>query len=358
MESNVPIRDPSVFAPDYQPPELAFRGSHLTHLAMALRQARPTAPLGRFTPFLYGESGTGKTAVITRVLRELGGKVTSATVDCFEARTPHAVLEAVISQLHVSQGLKAVRYGLLDLPKVSTARNREKLRRFARDNPLILVLEDIDRMAPKAREETLYHLCDLSGVALVLTARPTDAIHELDFRVSSRLSTVGIEFPPYSKEQLRHILRERAVLGLAPGSWNAKLLGLIAEVSFGNARTAIGALNKLAVQAEYEGRPRLSLSEMQKAVAWTRNASVMARLRGLNRHQFALYQVVLKRREVTSPDLKKAYVSFCEKSGLRPVATRTIRLYMNELSLRGLVSQEPAAEARGEAKLFRTGQSP
>ena len=345
------VKDHKVFGKEYRPSEIALRRSQTERLRFCLRSARGGHRSRPLSAFLFAESGTGKTEAIRHVLAALGAS--AITVNCFESRTLHAVLERMVSELRVSEGLRAIRHGLLGIPRASAARNKERLRRFLKGATPIVVLENVDKMPPKARERVIYNLRDLDGLTLILTACSRRAVEELDERVVSRLGPVVIEFLSYSREDVVRILEERAREGLSPRAWNTGLLASIARKTGGNARSAITALEKLAARADHTRRSRIQLQDIPKATAEAGEQERHVALHGLNRHQLALYRLVLKRREIASPDLRKAYISFCENSGLRPIAARTARLYMNELSLRGLVSQESAAEARGEAKLFR-----
>ena len=275
-------------------------------------------------------------------------------MNCFEDKTLQAVLERVIAELRISKGLRSIRSGLLDVPKASTMQNIERLRRYLKENHLLLVLEEIDRAAPKVREEILYNLCELENLTLILTAQNRTALEELDERVRSRVNAVEIEFVSYTPEQLEEILRERAELGLIRGAYDAEALHTIAEMAAGNARSAIGILERLALLAESEGRSGISQKDVDHAWESSRKSQQLEKLRGLNRHHLLIYRAIVERGKVVSSVLKNEYYQRCRVEGLTPVAPRTLRDYPAELARRGLIQQEPAgAGSRGEAKLYR-----
>ena len=348
---NSVVKDHKVFGKEYRPSEIALRRSQTERLRFCLGSARGEQRSRPPSAFLYGESGTGKSETIRHVLAALGAS--AVTVSCFESRTLHAVLERMVSEFRVSEGLRTIRHGLLGIPRASAARNKERLRRFLKGATPIVVLENVDKMPPKARERVIYNLRDLDGLTLILTACSRGAVEELDERVISRLGPVVIEFLSYSREDVVRILEERAREGLSPLAWNPGLLAAIARATGGNARSAIAALERLAARADHTRRPRIWLQDIPKATTEAVEQERHVALHGLNRHQKELYRVVKERGRVTSPELRRTYLLRCRKASWKPVADRTIRAYMNELCLRGLASQEPAAEVRGEAKLFR-----
>jgi Cdc6-like AAA superfamily ATPase len=347
MTTEAIITGSEAFSDRYKPTEFKFRREQIEKIRFCLQNRR-----NKVSMFLFGPSGSGKSATVQRVLNEIRKDV--VTVNCFESRTLQAVLERVIAELRISKGLRSIRSGLLDVPKASTTQNIERLRRYLKENNLLLVLEEIDRAVPKAREDILYNLCELENLALVLTAQDEMALQELDERVRSRVNAVEIEFQPYAQDQLKKILRERAEAGLAGDSYDQALLRVIAEISGGNARNAIGILERLALLAESEGRTCISQKDVERAWQSSRTSQQLEKLRGLNRHYLLIYRAIVEHGPMVSSLLRKEYYLRCRVEGLRPVAPRTLRDYPAELARRGLIQQEPAgAGTRGEAKLYR-----
>jgi Cdc6-like AAA superfamily ATPase len=341
------IANPVVFTDKHKPSELKFRQEQIEKMRFCLQNRQSKVNL-----LLYGRSGSGKSAVIRQVLHEI--RKDAVTVNCFECRTLQTVLEHVLAELRLSKGLRSIKNGLLDLPKASTTHNKERLRKYLKVNHLILVLEEMDRIVPKIREEILYNLCELENLTLIFTAQDKDALAELDERVRSRVNPVEIEFAPYTPEQIEEILCERAEFGLAKGSCDEEALRTVAEIAAGNARSAIGILERLALLAESEGRTHISQKDVEHAWQSSRNSQQLEKLRGLNRHHLLIYRAIAEHGELVSSVLRNEYYLRCRLEGLRPVAPRTLRDYPAELVRRGLIQQEPAgAGSRGEAKLYR-----
>jgi Cdc6-like AAA superfamily ATPase len=347
MTTEAIITRSEVFSDRYKPTEFKFRQERIEKMRFCLQNRQSKVNL-----FLYGPSGSGKSAVIRQVLDET--RKDAVTVNCFECKTLQTVLEHVLAELRLSKGLRSIKNGLLDLPKASTTHNKERLHRYLKENCLILVLEEIDRTVPKIREEMLYNLCELENLTLIFTAQDKDALEELDERVRSRVNPVEIEFAPYTPEQIEEILCERAEFGLAKGSCDEEALRTVAEIAAGNARSAIGILERLALLAECAGKDRITRQDVEQLWQTVRNAERLERLRGLSRHHLLLYQTITERGGVVSSMLAREYYERCRMEGISPVAPRTLRDYPGELVRRGLIQQEPAgAGSRGEAKLYR-----
>lgn len=341
------ITDPKAFGDRYGLVEIRFRKRQIKKILFCLQDT-----LSRVNMFLFGPSGSGKTATIRHTLKKVNRD--AVTVSCFERRTLQAILERVLSKLRLSKGLRSIRSELLDVPKASTAQNKERLRRYLKENQLILVLEEIDRAVPKAREEILYNLCRIKNLTLIVTAQDGTALHELDERVRSRVNAVQIEFAPYKPKQLGEVLRGRAEIGIVQGGYDEGVLRIVAETSFGNARTAIGILKRLAVLAECEQKDRIDHRDIERIWQTAENAQRHEKLAGLSRHHILLYEAIVERGEAVSSVLRREYYQRCKQEGLKPVAPRTLRDYPGELVRRGLIQQENGgAGTRGEAKLYR-----
>ena len=151
MNEKPVITDPAVFTDDFSPKKVEHRKRHIDRMLLCIGNKDNPGNL-----FLFGPSGSGKSAGIAAAL-EAGG-LEAVTVDCFETRTLSAILEKILSHLRVSKGLQGIRRGIFDIPRAGAVQNMERLRRYLKDGRLVVVIEEIDRAAPKAREEIIYNL--------------------------------------------------------------------------------------------------------------------------------------------------------------------------------------------------------
>jgi len=223
---------------EYLPKLLTARTSHVNKLVDCLLPLQKnTKPLHAW---IHGPSGSGKSSVVRKALGQLEEmRVRTVLVNCWTSQTFYTVLESIFQELKALVGEKR-----------EANYKFEKLRRIAKDNPLIIVLDEIDQMFLKERNATLYNLAMLGQAGIVCLSQTRESYVKLDSRVSSRLQSVFFDFQPYSQEQICMILQERAEQGLESDSWCEKDLENIANASNGDARIAIQTLRIAAYLAE------------------------------------------------------------------------------------------------------------
>ncbi|ESQ20723.1 MAG: NB-ARC domain, partial [uncultured Acidilobus sp. CIS] len=148
------LRNREVLLPDYVPLELPHRSEEIRRLAEvvapALRGERPN------NVFIYGLSGTGKTAVTKYVLRRLqelasqkGAMVQSIYVNVRQRETPYKVLADVAEQL----GLRVPFTGL----SIGELFSRIVKRLSRLEGVYIVVLDEIDFLVRRG-DDVLYDL--------------------------------------------------------------------------------------------------------------------------------------------------------------------------------------------------------
>ncbi len=170
------VKNPSVLEDDYLPEHLLGNDDKLTeiegYLSPVLRKQRP------LHVWCYGDPGTGKTAMARRVLarmrRESGVK--GVYVNCWGHDSLYSILDYITAELRI-----------LRAEEQRTARKLEKFQQYIKDEPFILILDEMDKPSPKERASIIYSLCGLPQVGLVCISNSCDPLFELDARVKSRL---------------------------------------------------------------------------------------------------------------------------------------------------------------------------
>jgi len=293
--------------------------------------------------WLYGPPGAGKTATGRFMLRQLTQiyKVYGIYVNCWERNTLYSVIEKIITDLRI-----------LGAEKPDTSFKIERLQRFLKDTPLVLVLDEIDHPAHKERNSILYNLCTLGNVGLVCICNSRSFLYDLDERIKSRLNSTQIEFQPYSVSDLCYILSLRAETALVPRTWDKNLLETISEMADGDARIAIQTLKNAAYYAEKSNRLKILPEHIEKA--W-KDASAIKRTYLLNKltadHKI-LFEIIKSRKEILSSKLWEIYLSVAKKKGIQPIALRTYSEYINKLRDLVLIKAE-RARVRGRVRVFR-----
>jgi Cdc6-like AAA superfamily ATPase len=281
------------------------------------------------------------------VLDELTAKGGLAVyVNCVEYPTLHSVLEKLIGDLHI-----------LRTERISTSYKLEQLARFLKGRPLVIALDEIDRVAPKDQRRLLYTFASLQKTGVVCIASSETFLQGLEDAVRSRLLPVEIRFEPYNPETLESILEQRAELGLRAGACDPALIAGLANFTAGDARAAIQALRRGAMAATQQGKRVIALEHVKEG--WQDGAQLrreyLASL--LSDHHRAILDILAAHGQLTSTRLYRSYLGECERLRLRPIAVRTFSHYMCKLAAMGLVESR-RADAKGNTKLFRFPEPP
>jgi len=230
--------------------------------------------------WLYGAPGTGKTATAIYTLRPLEEKngLKAIIVNCWEKHSFYEILDEMLSELKI---LGAVEH--------RTSFRLEKLRSCLRDRPVVIVLDEIDRIRPSERSSILYNLDGIFNAGLVCISDSTRALHELEERVRSRLNPHTVFFPGYSSGELFEILQGRVQVALFDNTWSQAALKKIALMAEGDARAAIRMLRRAAVQAEHNGIRKITTAGLKKQFEADREAKRNYLLDHLTRDHRMLY---------------------------------------------------------------------
>jgi len=295
-----------------------------------------------FDCLCYGKPGTGKTLlvkyVLDRLLEEIG--VSKFYVNCWEKRTLAEILDDLLVQA--------------EIPVVSSscAIKYSRLKKLIKP-PIIIALDEVDKLKFRELNDTLYLLKTLNKVGLILISNSRRCILNLDPRVESRLNLHLIHFPPYSQEELMFILKHRVVdcKALYPGTWSIKVLELISKLANGDARAAIQTLRNAAQIAEDLGRSKITTEDVVRARKKVEEVKRRYRLKALGEHYELIYKIIEENDEITSRELFLKYKEKCLENGLNPKSYRSLNNYIQELIRMGYIRVE-RVNRRGNIRRF------
>ena len=169
----------------------------------------------------------------------------------------------------------------------------------------------------------------------------------LEGAVISRLGTSSlVKFSPYDVNQLYQIVEQRAKLTIKPGSYDEKILRLIAEGSeqYGDARRVIESLNNAVLKAESEGRSNLEMDDVQQASTHINPSMSEDIVKNLTTHQklvsLAICRRLRKESNMTSKDVQGIYAVVCEEYMVKAKGQTTIWKIINDLEISGIISRE------------------
>jgi cell division control protein 6 len=341
MDEGHIIINPGDLAEEYVPDKIPGRDKQLLELANCLKPA-----LFRRKPahsWLYGPSGTGKTATSKYVLRQMESeaKIKGVYVNCWEYHTLHLVMEKIVTELRI-----------LHTAQSSTTYKLLKFQKHIQFNPFLIVLDEIDKPEPKERNNILYTLSTTANVGLICISNDRLALFSLDDRVRSRLNPRHIEFLPYTENELIAILTQRAGLSLLPKSWNDKVLQRIASISGGDARMAIHTLKDSAHDAEINRDKAITESHIRNGLKNSSGWKKTYLLEQLTPDHKILFMIIEKNPSITSGELWQNYILECRERGTEAIAVRTFSKYTARLRDVGLIRMEPAKVKEGNIRKF------
>jgi len=363
------LRNREVLLPDYVPLELPHRSEEIRRLAEvvapALRGERPN------NVFIYGLSGTGKTAVTKYVLRRLqelasqkGAMVQSIYVNVRQRETPYKVLADVAEQL----GLRVPFTGL----SIGELFSRIVKRLSRLEGVYIVVLDEIDFLVRRG-DDVLYDLTRVNEhlqrarVSVIGITNSVRLVDSLDPRVRSSLGEQTLVFSPYNAEQLKDILSQRAAMAFNDGALEEGVIPLCAALAareHGDARRALDLLRVAAEIAEREGAPRVTEEHVMRARAEIERDKVSDVIRTLPLHSKLVLASVLSatgwgRGEATTGDVYSTYRSVVRSLGLEEVTLRRVSGVLGELDMLGIISGRVVSRGRyGKTRVVELAAEP
>jgi cell division control protein 6 len=363
------LRNREVLLPDYVPLELPHRSEEIRRLAEvvapALRGERPN------NVFIYGLTGTGKTAVTKYVLRRLqelasqkGAMVQSIYVNVRQRETPYKVLADVAEQL----GLRVPFTGL----SIGELFSRIVKRLSRLEGVYIVVLDEIDFLVRRG-DDVLYDLTRVNEhlqrarVSVIGITNSVRLVDSLDPRVRSSLGEQTLVFSPYNAEQLKDILSQRAAMAFNDGALEEGVIPLCAALAareHGDARRALDLLRVAAEIAEREGAPKVTEEHVMRARAEIERDKVSDVIRTLPLHSKLVLASVLSatgwgRVEATTGDIYSTYRSVVRSLGLEEVTLRRVSGVLGELDMLGIISGRVVSRGRyGKTRVVELAADP
>jgi len=367
LESTHIFRDREVLRHDYVPETLPHREEQIHCLgeivAPVLRNSRCS------NVFIYGKTGTGKTAATKYVLNklslkasEVGAPVKVCYVNCRLAGTEYRIFSSLCSAL----GVKVPFTGLA----VGEVFDRFKERLDSRKTLIIMVLDEIDALIKNRGDVLLYELTRInetlrhSRASIVGISNDLRFKEFLDPRVLSSLSEEEIVFRPYDAAELQDILWERARLAFFEGVLLEGTIGLcaaLAAAEHGDARRALDLLRVSGELAEREGGTYITEDHIRQAEKRIEHNRIVEALVNLPLHsKIVLCSVYLLGKANVScaitGDIYEIYCELCDQSELSPLTQRRVSGLINELDMIGLLNTRVVSMGRyGRTKKIRLG---
>lgn len=329
---------------DYVPDKLLFRDDEIKAVAEPLTPLLKGARTSNL--FLYGMPGTGKTVVAKHVLKYLGSRSANMKVKVALAysNTKIAGREySVLVELGNALGLNLPSTGLASgdlFGKIRARINEDGIN-------TVFVLDEIDFLVKRHGDEILYEMTRANerlkkgSLGLIGISNDLKFKEFLDPRVLSSLSEEEIVFSPYTVEELKGILKERAREGFHRGTVKEAAINLCAAIAgseHGDARRAVDLLRVAGEVAEREGADFVDEKHIRIAEQKIEQDTATEALRSLAVHEkIIMYSIMLSEKGSTG-DIFDKYKELCKKLSVEPVTQRRAGMIISNLDTLGLIS--------------------
>ncbi len=360
-------KNKKVLQTTYVPNALPHRVEQIDHIA-----AIASAALNGDQPsniMIYGKTGTGKTAVLNYIGNELKKadeyeeRCKYIYVNCEVVDTPYSVLYNIGNQIIVEDS-RRIPFTGWSFEKVYY----EIVNYLNTMNKVFLVvLDEVDRLIDKKGDNVFYFLAKInenlksSKVSLIGISNNMNFMNVLEPKARSRMGGESIIFPPYTKEELEDILRERVKEAFDNDVIDDSVISYcsaIAAKSDGDARVAIDLLKTAADIAERNGDSIVTEAHVKSAKNSLEFNLISEAIKTLPSHEKIVLISIIKNHDaginnMTTGDVYKTYTSICNTIGVTPLTQRRVGDLINELDTYGIVTASVCSFGRaGRTKVI------
>jgi cell division control protein 6 len=355
--------DREVMRSSYTPEILPHREKEINDLANILVPAlKGESPSN---VFIYGKTGTGKTAVVKFVGKELlkkgeqtGKKVNFIYMNCEIVDTQYRLLQNIANRF-INEWNDHVPFTGWPTDEVYS---KVKVMMDKEKSVTVIVLDEIDKLKG---DEALYNLTrintelDNARVSVIGISNDLKFTDFLDPRVKSSLGEESMIFYPYDAEQLQDILRARINTGLKPGVIEEDVVPLCAALSaqeHGDARRALDLLRVSAELAERGKVPKITRSHVrlaQNKIELDRITEVVRTLP--NQSKLVLYSIFILDKQnkkagntqaLTTGEVYDVYRELCKKTRYNCLTQRRTADLISELDMLGVITARVISKGR------------
>ncbi len=349
--------------PSYMPEILPHREKEINDLATVLVPA-----LRGETPsnvFIYGKTGTGKTAVAKFVGKELlkKGKETHTNVNfiyinCEIVDTQYRLLQNIANHFinEWNDHIPFTGWPTDEVySKVKSMMDKEK-------GVTVVVLDEIDKLKG---DEALYNLSRINGelenakVSVIGISNDLKFTEFLDPRVKSSLGEENMVFYPYDAEQLQDILHDRVERALKPGLIEGEVIPLCAALSaqeHGDARRALDLLRVSAEVAERSNSLKITRHHVKTAQNKIEIDRIIEVVRTLpSQSKLIIYSIILldkqnkkagRTQAMTTGEVYEIYKELCKKTRYNCLTQRRTADLISELDMLGIITARVISKGR------------
>ncbi len=315
--------------------------------------------------FIYGKTGTGKTAVAKFVGKELlkkgeetGKNVKFIYINCEVVDTQYRILQNIANHFidEWNEHIPFTGWPTDEVfSKVKSMMDKEKC-------VTVIVLDEIDKLKG---DEALYSLSRINSdlenarVSVIGVSNDLKFTEFLDPRVKSSLGEENMIFYPYDAEQLQDILRDRVETALKPDTLEGDVIPLCAALSaqeHGDARRALDLLRVSAELAERSKAPKITRNYVKQAQNKIEIDRIVEVVRTLpNQSKLILYSIMLFDKQnkkagrtpaMTTGEVYDIYKELCKKTHCSCLTQRRTADLISELDMLGIINARVISKGR------------
>lgn len=338
---------------DYIPEELPHREKELHQIVSILSTAMQGGQPSNI--FAYGTTGTGKTAVVLNVKRQVK-EIESIMIE--QGLRP-------MRMLYVNCRLHDTKYTLLSKIGNDLSHEGENipsgwptervyqqlLRNIDRvGSTIVLVLDEVNALVEKSGDEALYLLSRInsdlgnSRLTIISITNNPQMWNILNPSVRSTLTPEDVYFEAYNAQHLRDILENRARCCFVDGSLDDGVISKCAAIAAqenGDARIALELLRKSGEIAERLGSERVRDDHVMIAHKAIETSKTTGVIRGLSFHSKAVLLAVYAHakkgfRKVSTGEVYDVYGKICDLLLKSPLTQRRVSDLISELDMLGI----------------------
>ncbi|MGE0793574.1 MAG: ORC1-type DNA replication protein [Candidatus Woesearchaeota archaeon] len=346
----------------YVPDEMEHRDEQINQianiLAPALKMDKPS------NLFIYGKTGTGKTASvrhtseqILNVAKENNVPIKVIYINCKLKKVADTEYR-LIAEIAREFGKEIPVTGL---PTDEVYNIFFKALDF-KEQILILILDEIDQLIKRTGDEIIYNLTRInselkqSQISLIGISNDLMFSNYIDPRVKSSLSEEEIIFPPYNALQIQDILRKRANIAFKKEVLDEGVIpkcAAFAAREHGDARRALELLRVAGELAERSNCSKIEIKHIDEAEEKIERDRIIDVIHTQPKQfQLVLFSIFLlkneekRKKSLFTGDLYDVYKDLCPKVGLRPITQRRLSDIVAELDMLGLISAKVISKGR------------
>lgn len=351
QKRNVIVKNKKILQSSYIPSNLPHRDDKINEIveivAPSLNKDKPSNIL------IIGKTGTGKTAVMNYIGKELKKadekqeNCSFIYINCEVVDNPYGILYNISNQI-ISDPNKKIPFTGWSLDKIfselTTYIDKE-------DKIFIIVLDEIDRSFQKNGDDIFYYLTTIneileqSRVSIIGITNNAKFTEFLSPKIKSRLGEEKVIFPPYTVNQLKDILYERAKEAFDDGILDDDVIPYCAALSaqeMGDARRALDLLRMSADIAERNGDRKITAAHVKSAKNKIELDAVSEVIKTLTVQSKTVLLSVIKNTEdgmttMTTGDVYTTYKYICEAISQSILTQRRVAGLISELDMLGIV---------------------